>query len=513
MLWNPISNLYNWVLKDPVLDWLEIYGQERGFAKDIDLPTYLAAADYGLFVKERATRFEERLLALIRARLDVATVEGSRSNDNAFFEQTLRLINEGQEAIYQGLVRDPDLEVFGVPDLILRGSAIEKLVPGTIGELDPSDYFVLDIKFKGLELNKRGDLKSSHAWERVQLALYERALATMLGRNPNKAFALGRRLAGDERQGGGCFDVIPWIGPLDDKGLANVGDGLAWLSDLKEQGASWDLDPPSDPRLVPNSKNTQDSPWHDAKKQILETRPRAPWEGPPVQPERIAANRNEWFEPKRVEFYVDFETFNGMNDDLSSLPQAGGRPMIFMIGCGHEEHGEWKFSVWTAASETCEAEVQIIEAWTAHMEAVRRRIAPDLVDPLVFHWHSHEVNELRKAAERHEELSSFQLNWFDLLWRVFKEEPIRIIETNSQSLKPVARKFHDHGFIKTLWPESAVADGLAAMTAAWSCYAEARERGVLIGEVLDGLMAEIEAYNQVDCKAMWEILRHLRANH
>ena len=512
-----ISSLYNWVLKDPVLDWLDAYGERSGFTKDTSLPNYLPSADYGLFVRAIASEFEDRVMALVRSRVKVVAIDGARSNNDAFFEQTLRLMSEGQDAIYQGLVRDPDLEVFGVPDLIIRGSAIEELLPGTLGELDWNDYYVLDIKFKGLDLNKRGDLKSGHAWERIQLALYERALATMRGRVPSRAFVLGRRLAGEDGAGGGCFDVIPWVGQLDDKGLAMVGDGLVWLSDLKQHGATWTLDPPSDPRLIPNGRNGQDSPWHEVKKELLKQIPCEPWEGPDVQPARIEANRDEWFEPRGLEFFVDYETFNGMNDDFSTLPLAGGRPMIFMIGCGHEENGEWRFQVWTAESETYEEEGLILGKWLGHMEAVRQRLAPNIGNPLVFHWHSHEVKELEKAAARHPEEALPDVNWFDLLWKVFKAEPVRITETDSQSLKPVARKLHEKGYIDTVWPESPVSDGLAAMTAAWSCYAASRERNLPVHEALmangKSLMREIEAYNEVDCKAMWEILTYLRANH
>jgi hypothetical protein len=277
------------------------------------------------------------------------------------------------------------------------------------------------------------------------------------------------------------------------------------------------LDPPSDPRLIPNTKNGQDSPWHEVKKKLPSGVPREPWEGPEVQPARIEADRADWYEWRAVEFFVDYETFNAMNDDFSRLPLAGGRPMIFMIGCGHEEHGVWQFKVWTAATETYEDEGRIIRAWLDHMEAVRRRLAPEVERPLVFHWHSHEVKELEKAAARHMEPVWLEINWFDLLWRVFKAEPVRIIETDSQSLKPVARKLHEKGYIKTVWEEGPVADGLAAMTAAWSCYAASRERTLPVHEALlangKSLMGEIEAYNEVDCRAMWEILAYLRANH
>ncbi|MHB8636693.1 MAG: ribonuclease H-like domain-containing protein [Fimbriimonadaceae bacterium] len=517
MNWTAISSLYNWVLNDPVLDWLDIHGEAAGFNKDTASPNYLPSADYGLFVRTLGDEFEERVLSLIRAQVDVVVVEGARSNNDAFYAQTLRLMNEGAHAIYQGLVRDPDLEVFGVPDLIIRGDALDRLAPGTVGDLPTDDYYALDIKFKGLELNKRGDLKSNHAWERIQLALYERALATMRRRVPTRAFVIGRRLAGDEGVGGGCFDAIPWVGQLDDKRLALVEEGLVWLSDLRENGARWSPLLPSDSRLYPNFKNVQDSPWHDAKKQLPSPTPREPWDGPHIQPARIEANRYDWHESRGAEFFVDFETFNAMNDDFSGLPAAGGRPMIFMIGCGHEEHGEWRFTVWTADEESLDAEGKIIQEWLAHMDSVRRAQPSGVERPLVFHWHNHEVKELEKAAGRHGRAEWLDVNWYDLLHRVFKSEPVRIVDTDGYSLKPVARKLREKGLIDTVWEDGPVGDGLAAMTAAWSCYAASRERRLPVHQALTvngrSLMGDVEAYNEVDCKTMWEILGHLRQHH
>jgi len=514
--WIAVSDLRNWVLKEPLFDWLDRFGEVKGYRKDSTSDAYLAAADYGVFVRDQGNLFEEHVLGLIRERIRVESIEGARGNHQTAYEHTLRLMKNGSDAVYQGLVRDPELELFGVPDLIIRGSALERVVPGTLGELEPGSYYILDIKFEGLDLNKRGDLKASHAWERIQLALYERGLAATLGRTPGKAFVLGRHIvSADER--GGCFDLIPWVGPLDEKGMELVRDGLAWLRDLTEHGFEWSLDPPTDPRLRPNPKNKQDGSWHAVKKELVAELPATPWDGPKVQPERIEAARGDWFESRGLEFFVDFETFNSMNDDFSSLPAAGGRPMIFMIGCGHEVAGGWEFMVWTAREESYDEERRIIGEWLAHMDAIRHKLAPNAPDPLIYHWHDHEVKELAKASARHREPSWEEINWFDLLWRVFKAEPVRIAGTDGHSLKPVTRKLVELQLTETQWEDGPVSDGLAAMTAAWSCYAESRDRGLPVHEALTfqgrSLMREIEKYNEVDCRAMWEILSYLREHH
>jgi hypothetical protein len=49
------------------------------------------------------------------------------------------------------------------------------------------------------------------------------------------------------------------------------------------------------------------------------------------------------------------------------------------------------------------------------------------------------------------------------------------------------------------------------MVGAWSAAAEARQRGVSLREV--ELMREIEHYNEVDCRMMWEVISYLRSHH
>ncbi len=74
-------------------------------------------------------------------------------------------------------------------------------------------------------------------------------------------------------------------------------------------------------------------------------------------------------------------------------------------------------------------------------------------------------------------------------------------------LKTVARSLKAHGLIETEWPDG-VTDGLGAMVAAWWCADAARMQAVCLSNV--GLMAEVSAYNEVDCRVMMEAVGYLR---
>ncbi len=184
-----------------------------------------------------------------------------------------------------------------------------------------------------------------------------------------------------------------------------------WVRRVRKEVKEWFVLPePTIPELRPNMKNAEDAPWSQAKKIIAEQledltllwfigvdkrrdantigiyRWRDPkctassigitgqklqptlqailtinqsTQGPPVVPSRIAAMQQVWRVEAALEFYVDFETVNDLNDDFSLIPNRGGLPMIFMIGCGHVENGAWQFRCFTtdALTETCEATI------------------------------------------------------------------------------------------------------------------------------------------------------------
>ena len=105
------------------------------------------------------------------------------------------------------------------------------------------------------------------------------------------------------------------------------------------------------------------------------------------------------------------------------------------------------------------------------------------------------------------ESSCVEPNWFDFPNRVTKKEPVIVPGPMGFGLKTVARSLKQHGLIETDWPDG-VTDGLGAMVAAWWCSDEATVLGCSLADV--GLMAEVSAYNEVDCRVMMEAVRCLR---
>jgi hypothetical protein len=238
--------------------------------------------------------------------------------------------------------------------------------------------------------------------------------------------------------------------------------------------------------------------------------------GPIVSPPHIEAARSQWHDEPPLEFYVDFETVSDLADTFTQLPQRGGQTLIYMIGCGHIEDGEWQFASFTVDALSEPEEDRIIDQWFTHMAEVRSRLAPNPTDiePRVFHWSQAEVTTLETAynsAHNRQTTNNWpHLHWFDFLTEVVRAEPVVARGAMGFGLKDLARAMHTHDLIQTSWQDG-LADGLGAMVGAWWSQNSAIELGEPLSQ--DALMLEIAQYNEVDCKVMMEIVRYLRQNH
>jgi hypothetical protein len=436
----------------------------------------------------------------------------------------------------------------------------------------PWHYRVVDIKYSTLHLDVSGHASyGEHASYLAQVFIYTRALGSLQGFEPQSGYLLGRSWQQRDERDRGCLERLGRV----DRSYSNVrsqvtmservAGAVTWQRRLQREGASWDpLAEPTVAELRPNMGNQRDQPWHAAKHEIAQAQSELTllWQvgvakrddalargvrrsdqpglsakqlgvtgsygaildrllavnndatGPEVQPKTIGAAESQWRQPKPVEFYVDFETVSDLDDDLSAFPDKGGQPLIFMIGCGHLENGAWQFARFCTGRLTASEEARIIDEWMAYMCQVRLRLAPDGVEPLVFHWSPAETSSLSNAYNaartRHPDCDWPEPAWFDFLKQVIKAEPVVVRGALGFGLKPIAKALHKLGRIETTWDDGPT-DGLGAMVGAWRAAQEAALTGSELGDT--ELMGEIGRYNEVDCRTMMEVIRYLRLHH
>ena len=577
--WVAATKTRNFVQDDAVLDWLDLYGSAKGFQRDDELPTYDPRTDFVQFIFRKGHEFES---AVFRHLQDIVpftviseTPEEIRSI--AMARETFEAMAAGERVIAQGVLWNPENQTYGAPDLLVRSDTLLDLFPGTFSSDDatasaselggqPWHYRVVDVKFTTLDIDRHGHETKGHMAYMAQVFISNEALGRIQGYLPPASYLLGRGWRTSSDRGRSCMERLSRV---DQDGVlplrSTVALAVQWIKRLRRHGAEWEALPePSIPELRPNMTNTNDYPWHAARRHIateLQELTSLWWvgapgraagnavgiyrwsdprcsaanlgvtgtsrpllldeiievnrsqDGPPVRRSNLSASGSEWREPAPVEFYVDFETVNNLNDDFSRVPEIGGQELIFMVGCGHVENGEWRFRCFVARGLTEPSEAVIIDEWFEYMVEVSRRLATKSSEPLVFHWSPAEPITLesafRSARARHPEKAWPDPNWFDFLKNVIKVEPVVVHGAMGFGLKAVAQAMHRHGFIETLWDDG-LADGLGAMVGAWWCDEEARKASCPLEEV--SLMKDISRYNEVDCRVMMEIVRHLRTS-
>ncbi|MEQ1823551.1 MAG: hypothetical protein ABL949_13655 [Fimbriimonadaceae bacterium] len=578
LLWT--SNIRAHISGDSIIDWLELYGRDNGFEPDTHRDAYLPQCDFLKFIRGKGQEFEDAIVERLRTIADVQTVtpseEGSPTVDSV--NETKQLLRAGTEIIRHAVLIDDELGVIGKPDLLVRSDVLNRIAANTYSESGaPTHHIAVDIKFTTIDLNAAGEIANNGSQEfyKAQLALYNYMLSRAQGYDPNVAFLLGRGWRTTKERSSNAFDKLgrvtfpqpQWKADSIDWTQKAL-DALDWLREVTSNGANWEVAPnPSSKELRPDMSHQNDAPWRKAKQEIARaqecltllwqvggtkrdaahlngitryTDPRVNGQtcglkdeqarileaildvnlktGPVVRPETITAGREDWGTRQGMEFYVDFETVSDLDDDMTSLPEKGGYPAIFMIGCGHEENGEWQFECFIAETLDETGERKVINDWMLHMDAVRTRLAPDCEQATLYHWSYAEVSVAQaaynSALARLSDERLAQLKWYDLWKNVFRAQPVVVEGAWGFGLKAIAKNLRRHGLIETEWADGPT-DGLGAMAGAWWCYRQALEQRVPVSELClpeseRKLMAEIRDYNEVDCKVMWQILDLLR---
>jgi predicted RecB family nuclease len=585
--WVSATRTRNFCNYDPLLDWLEEYGEARGFAKDTTAELYDSRTDFLQFVLNKGNEFEAAILRYLAGQVQLKRIawEAREVRDPAVATRTWEAMRAGVEAIAQGVLWNPETQTYGAADLLLRSDVLAKLFPGSIppGEatiVAPGipgarwHYRVVDIKFMTLHMLKDGHAASQHRDYMAQVWLYNEALGRIQGMVPPCGYLLGRGWEQLKERGSSAMERLERVDRdfafgRKDISLRELALGACeWIRRMREAGGKWAVLPePSVDELRPNMRYMEDAPWHLAKQRIaahledLTLLPRvtpqlrqaaitaglrrwtdpacsaeslgisgetlvplvnavivanhSPADGKVVIPDRVTASEQLWRTTKTAEFYVDFETVSDLDDDFGKLPQKGGQPLIFMIGCGYltnpSDPQTWTFKVFTAERLTPDEERRVISEWLANLRSVCAERKTNLEESRLFHWSPAEVSTLttayNSAASRHGLPSWDRLPWVDLLSNVVKKQPVTVRGAFGFGLKAVAKAMHQAGLIPTNWGDGPT-DGLGAMVGAWWCNREAAGHSTSMRDL--DLMKSIEAYNEVDCRVMAEVLHFLR---
>lgn len=569
--WVSATHTYNYMLNDPLVDWLklkrkrvrQVPKREGGFVQFIK--------NCGIEFENKLVKYIDENICPVKYgadRITSATCRKTVQMMNAGYpiihSAPVRNVQKRTQGIIDLLVRS---DIIGrLVDENPLTKAEQTLTAPNLHK--PYHYLVIDAKFSTLPLRADGrHLLNSGRYPayKAQTWIYNEAVGEIQGLTPQYAFILGRRYRYTKTdivyRSNMCLDKL---GVIDFKGVDSEYPELAtkaidWVRDVKKNGKNWTIDPPTRDELYPNMCNDAGE-WQKEKESIAERlgeithiwnvglRHRnyalnsgiRSWRDPncttaninlrgvraeaidkilfinrqnevKILPQHIKSNMYGW-KKSTNEMFVDFETMSDIFSGFENIPEQNNTDMIFMIGVGWEEKGEWKYRSFVCDSATAEEEYRIMNEF---YELVRERHFPRLnywcAENRFWAKAENKQFDLAFAEADQERMDRIRNEWKDIddwadLYVLFRSEPIVIKNCFNFGLKNVAKAMYGNGMIQTKL-DSQCDSGMTAMVKAWQCY-QNKEK-----PLETDVMKDIIKYNEFDCKVLWDIINYLRRNH
>lgn len=530
------TEIRNYMLKDPIIDWLNKYGEYFGYVKENSNDNYIS------HLLNRGNEFEKLVIENydwkhyrfvdIKEKYPLFCEEG--------FQETIQHIKKGTEIIYQGFLKNDTF--YGIPDLMIRTDIFHNLF-SCFPEIEhpakskKHTYYVIDIKLSSIHLGKGNQiLNKDHVRAyKGQIYIYNKILEDITGVFQRYGFLLGRRIVMHDSQVKNGRELLAVVDFEKEDISKDVFDAVVWLNDLKENGISWDVEVPHRSELKPNMKNANDYPWSSAKRMIaaLQDELTRCWKishkmrnsiqnefnndiqeyldghGMRDSQKSIISKMNSNYislnltEEKigRLEnlfnsfnFYVDFEFISG--SELHFDYQF--RRHLYMIGVGFQnQFGKWEYHVFIPERLTDVEEKYNIYKWIQFIDVKSREFGFEKYQ--LIHWSNAEpglFNSLKESWNIRK-----NLNWVDLL-DIVKDIEFVCPGMKNFGLKSVAKSLNRCGLIETTWEDS-VADGLGANL----IIINGIDKNLSMKNISD--LPLVIKYNEIDCKVMYEITKYL----
>lgn len=314
--WVSASSTRNYLIKDPLLDWLGYHSTSLAFKKPQYASTVIKAsstrsdANFTEFIMAQGNEFESKVMEYLYRKhkniiVDIGGNGSANSRSEQKFRDTIAAMNRGVPIIYSGVLHNPDNQTYGTPDLIVRSDWLQDIV--RVSPIDEESKFIsapflkdpysdesearppkyhyriVDIKFSTLYLRADGIHilnSSSFPAYKGQLYIYTLALGRVQGYVPNCAYILGRKWTfkskGETFKSTSCVDKLGVIDysvcGVDFEYVEKTNKAIAWIKNMRKNGADWDINnvPLCRLELYPNMSNYHDYPWHDVKKQLAD---------------------------------------------------------------------------------------------------------------------------------------------------------------------------------------------------------------------------------------------------
>ncbi len=293
--WNEMispSNIRNYMLDDPLIDWLRYYSINNINDKP-KMPTYNRHQNksntltFTNFIMEQGCLFEQIVIDTLKTKninlIKIAeNYEDIKSYDK--YIETINCMKEGYDIIYQGVLHDYNNNLFGSPDLLIRSDKFniifnkDLLINKKKTIFGNYHYIVIDIKHSTINLNcNKTFIKNINnvIYYKGQILIYNKILGNIQKYQPDYGFILSKKIIYTKNNiNYVCDDYMENLSIINynscDKHIINkVSDAINWIKKMRKDGINWKLLPtPSVEELYPNMKNDKDDGYKMIKSNL-----------------------------------------------------------------------------------------------------------------------------------------------------------------------------------------------------------------------------------------------------
>lgn len=273
------KNVKNYILNDPLLDWLNIHGEKR-YSKNKN------KNDFNEFINLNTKKFKDAIYNNLKKRFpnDVKIITFSdislrNNNYQKNIINTELAITNKVPIICNAVLHNSQLKMIGKVNILIRCDYLSKIIESNNRiniNTSINEYKIVKILFNTLNLKtdtneiinnnninvykaeavftnrileKNSNVKSDYIYFMGSRYLYKTAKEKKLYNNP--FYTLG------------IFNVKTDINIKDKTNKA-----IEWLNKVHTYGHNWSLNPITISELYPNMCNKQDYPWYNVKKNI-----------------------------------------------------------------------------------------------------------------------------------------------------------------------------------------------------------------------------------------------------
>lgn len=552
-IWVSATKVSNYLLKDPVIDWLNIYYSKNGLNVNRRLRKHKRNPSFSqLPLFKNGNLFENLVYENLSNKFGGDFIKASGGIEDSDFKKTLELIDKRIPIIAQAFIKSEKLGLRGIADLLVRSDFINKItkIPVLTEDEIGMFYVVVDIKWSNMELCVDGKtIRNTGRFKayKGQLLVYSTIMEEIQQIPFPKAYILSKSWSIDRKKHGySCFDRL---GVVDFKTsdyayVERTADAINWVRNVSENGDGWSPLYPHIKEMCCNACN-QDVQWDGVKTQIMketkditqvwnvtpEQRNTAfdkgvkKWDDKRCTPSvlgitgkitgdvisnilkvnkksfkegNVLIDKKVYWEknPEYKDFFIDYETISEDLSELGDMNLYNNKTrgvFLFMIGVGYlDDNDNFSYKNFTCESLTNPEEKRIVIDFQTFVYGFGKKCR-------FFHWGHVEHTILNNVINLH----SLQWNLTDIVFvdmlKALVNARFAVKGALNFKLKEVARALYSNGYITVTWKkDDHVIDGISAMSASINYYKKCI-----------GTLDETIQYNKTDCEVLFEIVKFL----